>query len=159
MGILGRKRTQKASTLGPAPCRHCGKSSGCSCAKHPPRCRYCGKLSAYGWSQLVCVKCERKRSKIEIGAVSQYSIAERRGWTGPLTIGDDQLLLTLSRRMRDADHRRVEDDEKDARKAHRERKSRSWARSTGDGGKRQDKPQKSSVPGTEVRPDFAEAAE
>src|SRR5215471_15781537 len=95
MGILGRKRTQKASTLGPAPCRHCGKSSGCSCAKHPPRCRYCGKLSAYGWSQLMCIKCERKRSKIEIGAMSQYSIAARRGWTGPRTIGDDELLLTL----------------------------------------------------------------
>jgi len=108
---------------------------------------------------LLCIKCERKRSKVEIGAMAQYSIAARRGWTGPPTIGDDELLLTLSRRMRDADHRRVEDNEEDARKANRERKSRSWAHSTGDGAKWQDKPQKPSGPGAAVPPDFAEAAE
>jgi hypothetical protein len=51
--------------------------------------------------------------------MSRCSIADRRGWTGPPTIGDDELLATISRRLRDADHRRVEGDEQDARKARR----------------------------------------
>jgi hypothetical protein len=51
--------------------------------------------------------------------MSRCSISERRGWVGQPTIGDDELLVTISRRLRDADHRRVEGDEQDARKARR----------------------------------------
>jgi hypothetical protein len=43
--------------------------------------------------------------------MARHSIADQRGWVGPPTIGDDELLATISRRLRDADHRRVEGDE------------------------------------------------
>jgi hypothetical protein len=51
--------------------------------------------------------------------MSRHSIADQRGWVGSPTIGDDELLVTISRRLRDADHRRLDGDEQDARKARR----------------------------------------
>lgn len=51
--------------------------------------------------------------------MSRHSIADRRGWTGPATIGDDELWVTIIRRLRDADHRRLALDEKDAERAKR----------------------------------------
>jgi len=123
-----------------------------------PACRYCGRL-ADSWSSQICVRCERTRSKIEIGAVARFSLADRRGWTGPPTVGDDELLVMLIRRMRDADRNKLSLDAKDARRAKRERKTRSWGPRSGEGGKGQYKPQKSSPPGTGVTPEFEEAAE
>jgi hypothetical protein len=55
--------------------------------------------------------------------MSRHSIADRRGWVGPPTIGDDELLVTIARRLRDADQRRVDLDEKDARKERRDRRA------------------------------------
>jgi hypothetical protein len=52
--------------------------------------------------------------------MSRHSIADRRGWTGSPTIGDDELWITIIRRLRDADHRRLALDEKDVRKAKRD---------------------------------------
>jgi hypothetical protein len=51
--------------------------------------------------------------------MSRHSIADRRGWIGPATIGDDELVLTISRRLQDADQRRLALDETDALKARR----------------------------------------
>jgi hypothetical protein len=65
----------------------------------------------------------------------------------------------LIRRLRDADQNKLSLDAKDARRAKRERKTRSWGPRSGEGGKGQYKPQKSSSPGTGVIPDFEEAAE
>jgi hypothetical protein len=75
---------------------------------------------------LICERREAVRTRIEAGAMSRFSIAERRGWTGPATIGDDELMVQFTRRLRDADQRRVVLDEKDARRASRVRKTRSW---------------------------------
>lgn len=153
MGILGRKRGgQRASAT---PCRHCGKPAGCGCAAHPPRCRYCGRISAFGWSNLICERCERVRTRIEAGGMSRFSIADRRGWTGPPTIGDDELLVTFTRRPRDADLRRAVLDEKDARQANRER-TRSWYKDTKRGAGGQDKPHRSSGQEDDPGDDFAE---
>jgi hypothetical protein len=58
-----------------------------------PRCRYCGRVSHFGWADMVCDRCEKMRAQIETGAMSQFSIADRRGWRGPPTIGDDELLM------------------------------------------------------------------
>ena len=157
MGILGRKRggSQKASA---ASCRHCGKpaGSGCGCAAHPPRCRYCGRISAFGWSMPICERCEKVRTRIEAGAMSHFSVAERRGWIGPPTIDDDELLVTFTRRLRDADQRRAVLDEKDERQANRERKTRSWYKDTKRGAGAQDKPQKCSGLEDDPGDDFAE---
>jgi hypothetical protein len=49
----------------------------------------------------------------------RHSIADRRGWTGPATIGDDELWVTIIRPLRDIDHRRLALDEKDLQKAKR----------------------------------------
>ena len=155
MGILGRKRSQKASA---ALCRHCGKpaGSGCGCAAHPPRCRYCGRISAFGWSMPICERCEKVRTRIEAGAMSHFSIAERRGWIGPATIADDELLVQFTRRLRDADQRRAVLDEKDERQANRERKTRSWYKDTKRGAGAQDKQQKCSGLEDDPGDDFAE---
>ena len=123
-----------------------------------PACRYCGR-SADSWSSLICARCERTRSKIEIGAVARFSLADRRGWTGPPTVGDDELLVMLIRRMRDADRNKLSLDAKDAQRAKRERKTRSWNPRSGEGGKGHYNPQKPSPPGAGVTPDFQEAAE
>jgi hypothetical protein len=123
-----------------------------------PACRYCGR-SADSWSSLICARCDQTRSKIEIGAVARFSLADRRGRTGPPTVGDDELLVMLIRRMRDADHNKLSLDAKDARRAKRERKARSWGSRSGGGGKGQYNPQKPSPPGAGVTPDFQEAAE
>jgi hypothetical protein len=154
-GILGRKRSPKASA---AQCRHCGKpaGSGCGCATHPPRCRYCGRISAFGWSVLICERCERVRTRIEAGAMSRFSLADRRGRTGPPTIGDDELLVTFTRRLRDADQRRIVLDEKDERRARREGKTRSWYSGIKPGAGGHDKPQKSSDLEDDPGNDFAE---
>jgi hypothetical protein len=79
-------------------------------------CRYCGR-SAEG---SVCTRCEKIRTSFETAHMTRHSITERRGWTGPPTIGDDELWITIIRRLRDADHRRLALDEKDARKAKRD---------------------------------------
>lgn len=83
-------------------------------------------ISAFGWSNLICERCERVRTRIEAGAMSRFSLADRRGRTGPPTIGDDELLVTFTRRLRDADLCRAVLDEKDARQA----KTRSWYKDT-----------------------------
>jgi hypothetical protein len=123
-----------------------------------PACRYCGR-PADGWSSLICARCDQTRSKIEIGAVARFSVADGRGRTGPRTVGDDELLVMLTRRMRDADQNKLSLDAKDARRAKRERKARSWASRSGGGGKGQYNPQKPSPPSAGVTPDFQEAAE
>jgi len=90
-----------------------------------PRCRYCGRVSASGWADQICARCEKLRSQIETGAMSNFSISDRRGWHGPPTIGDDELLLAIQRRLRDADHRAVETAERERRHAYRARR---WAK-------------------------------
>jgi hypothetical protein len=77
-------------------------------------CRYCGRPGAP-----ICERCEKIRSGFDTAQMSRHSIADRRGWVGPRTIGDDELLVTISRRLRDADQRRLADDEKDEKKARR----------------------------------------
>jgi len=79
----------------------------------------------FGWADMICEKCDKLRSQIETGAMSQFSIADRRGWRGPLTIRDDELLLAIQRRLRDADHRALETAEREKRHADRARK---WAK-------------------------------
>jgi hypothetical protein len=79
-------------------------------------CRYCGR-SAGG---TVCSRCEKIRSGFDTAHLSRHSIADRRGWIGPPTIGDDELWVTIIRRLRDADHHRRALDAKDIRKAKRD---------------------------------------
>jgi hypothetical protein len=76
---------------------------------------------------MVCDRCEKMRAQVETGAMSQFSIADRRGWRGPSTIGDDELLLAIQRRLRDADHRALETAEKEAKAAAREKKREAWS--------------------------------
>ena len=82
-----------------------------------PRCRYCGRVSNLGWAEMVCARCEKMRAQIETGAMSQFSIADRRGWRGHQTIGDDELLPAIQRRLLDADHRALETAEREKRQA------------------------------------------
>jgi hypothetical protein len=79
-------------------------------------CRYCGRIG----ERFVCTRCEKIRAGFDAAQMSRHSIADRRGWTGPVTIGDDELWVTIIRRLRDADHRRLALDEKDAQKAKRD---------------------------------------
>jgi hypothetical protein len=79
-------------------------------------CRYCGRIG----EGFVCTRCEKIRAGFDAAHMSRHSIADRRGWTGPATIGDDELWVTIIRRLRDADHRRLALDEKDAQKAKRD---------------------------------------
>jgi hypothetical protein len=104
---------------------------------------------------LICEKCEGVRSRIEAGAMSHFSIADRRGWTGPPTIGDDELLVTFTRRLRDADQRRVGLDEKDERQARRALKTPSWHSGAKPGAGAHYNPQKSSGLEDEPGDDFA----
>jgi len=90
-----------------------------------PRCRYCGRVSHFGWAAMICDRCEKMRAQIETGAMSHFSIADRRGWRDPPTIGDDELLLAIQRRLREADHRAMETAEREKRHAERVRR---WAR-------------------------------
>ena len=90
-----------------------------------PRCRYCGRVSNFGWAEMVCHRCEKMRAQIETGAMSHFTTADRRGWRGPQTIGDDELLLAIQRRLRDADHRALETAEREKRHADRARR---WAK-------------------------------
>jgi hypothetical protein len=82
-----------------------------------PRCRYCGRVSHFGWAAMICDRCEKTRAQIETGAMSHFSITERRGCSGPPTIGDDELLVAIQRRLRDADHRGLETAEREKRHA------------------------------------------
>ena len=66
------------------------------------------------------VDCEAIRTSIEIAQMAGFSITERRGWMGPPTIGDNELLLAIQRRLRDADQRIAEGTEKAARQAARD---------------------------------------
>jgi hypothetical protein len=81
-----------------------------------PACRYCGRVG----QGLVCTRCDKIRAGFDTAHMSRHSIADRRGWTGPPTIGDDELWITIIPRLRDADHRRLALDEKDVRKAKRD---------------------------------------
>jgi hypothetical protein len=78
-------------------------------------CRYYGR-SGEGF---VCSRCEKVRAGFDTAHMSRHSISERRGWIGPPTIGDDELWITIILRLRDADHRRLALEEKDARTAAR----------------------------------------
>jgi len=77
-------------------------------------CRYCGRPGAP-----ICERCEKVRTGFDTAQMSRHSIADWFGWVGPPTICDDELLVTITRRLQDADHRRVEGEEQDARKARR----------------------------------------
>jgi hypothetical protein len=79
-------------------------------------CRYCGRVG----QGFVCARCEKIRAGFDIAQMSRHQLWQRRGWTGPPTIGDDELWITIIRRLRDADHRRLALDEKDVRKAKRD---------------------------------------
>jgi hypothetical protein len=79
-------------------------------------CRYCGRVG----QSSVCARCEKIRAGFGTAHMCRHSIADRRGWTGPPTIGDDELWITIIRRLRDADHRKLALDEKDLRKAKRD---------------------------------------
>src|SRR5215831_10551309 len=92
-----------------------------------PRCRYCGRVSNFGWAEMVCHRCEKMRSQVETGAMSHFAMTEQRGCSGPPTIGDDELLLAIQRRLRDADHRALETAEKEAKAAAREKKREAWS--------------------------------
>jgi hypothetical protein len=81
-------------------------------------CRYCGRTGQGS----VCTRCEKIRAGFDTAHMSRHSIADRRGWTGPPTIGDDELWITIIRRLRDADHRRLALNEKDARRDARDRR-------------------------------------
>jgi hypothetical protein len=118
-------------------------------------CHYCGRTGG----GFVCTRCEKIRAGFDAAHMSRHSIADRRGWTGPATIGDDELWVTIIRRLRDADYRRLALDEKDARKAARERRTASGYRSTKVGNEAQDNRQKPLGPMTEETPEFEEAAE
>src|SRR5215831_19043169 len=82
-----------------------------------PRCRYCERMSHFGWAAMICDRCEKTRAQIETGAMSHFSVTERRGCSGPPTIGDDELLVAIQRRLRDADHRGLETAEREKRHA------------------------------------------
>jgi hypothetical protein len=118
-------------------------------------CRYCGRVG----EGLVCTRCDKIRAGFDAAHMSRHSIADRRGWTGPATIGDDELWVTIIRRLRDADHRRLALDEKDAWKAARERRTAFGYRSTKVADEAQDNPQKPLGPVTGATPEFEEAAE
>jgi hypothetical protein len=74
-----------------------------------PRCRYCGRLSIYGWADMVCERCKKMRIQIENRGITGK---KRRGWTGPPTIGDDELLLDIQRRLWGQDHRALKEQQK-----------------------------------------------
>jgi hypothetical protein len=86
-------------------------------------CRYCGRVG----ESSVCTRCEKMRTGFDTAHMSRHSIADRRGWTGPATIGDDELWVTIIRRLRDADHRRLALDEKDAERAKRKARQAKFA--------------------------------
>jgi hypothetical protein len=79
-------------------------------------CRYCGRAG----QSSVCARCDKIRTGFDTAHLSRHSIADRRGWIGPPTIGDDELWVTIIRRLRDADHHRRALDAKDIRKAKRD---------------------------------------
>ncbi|HKF59542.1 MAG TPA: hypothetical protein VKJ45_29145, partial [Blastocatellia bacterium] len=66
---------------------------------------------------MICDRCEKMRAQIETGAMSHFTTADSRRWRGPATIGDDELLLAIQRRLRDADHRALETAEREKRHA------------------------------------------
>ena len=123
-----KSATKAAETLGFKCSGSHGRSSltsekltcGCCDGRKPririigPSCRYCGR-SGQG---RVCDKCEKIRAGFDAAGM-RGPIADRRGRTGPPTIGDDELWITVIRRLRDADHRRLVLDERDERKAKR----------------------------------------
>jgi hypothetical protein len=78
-------------------------------------CRYCGRIGAGS----VCSRCEKIRASFDTANMSRHQLWQRRGWTGPPTIGDDELWITIIRRLRDADHRKLALDQRDVRKAKR----------------------------------------
>jgi len=79
-------------------------------------CRYCGR-SAEG---SVCSRCDKIRAGFDTANMSRHVLWQRRGWIGPPTIGDDELWITVIRRLRDGDHRRLALDANDIRKAKRD---------------------------------------
>ena len=91
-------------------------------ADRVPRCRYCGRVSHFGWAAMICDRCEKLRAQIETGAMSHFSIADRRGWSCPATIGNDELLLAIQRRLRDVDHRALQTAEREKQRADRARR-------------------------------------
>lgn len=115
----------------PLSCGLCDKraklSAGFQPDPAPPPCRYCGRPSAHCRAAQICTGCERMRGSIETGQLAQHSIAVQRGRTSPATIGDDELLVTITRRLRDADHRRLELDARDERKTKRDARRAKYA--------------------------------
>jgi hypothetical protein len=91
-----------------------------------PDCRYCGRPSGTDFGNRICSRCEKIRSGFDTALMSRHSIAEQRGRTGPASIGDDELLVTIARRLRDAEQRRQAEDEKDALKARRAKRAATY---------------------------------
>jgi len=98
-------------------CGHCGPAA--KPRPSGPSCRYCGR-SGEG---TVCTKCEKIRTAFDAAGirsrVQTFAIVDRPGLTGAPTIGDDELLVTIVRRARGTDQRRLALDEADERKAKR----------------------------------------
>ena len=86
-----------------------------------PSCRYCGRPA--GDRIWICEKCEKIPAGFDTAGMRGHSIADRRGWIGPSTIGDDELWITILRRLRDADRRRLHLDQKDERLAKRAKRA------------------------------------
>jgi hypothetical protein len=97
------------------------RNAGVSKPRHLPKitCRHCGRPPHHFGTDQICDRCERMRTQIENTQVNRASIADRRGWTGPPTIGDHELLSAIMRRLRDTEQRRLALDARDVRKAKR----------------------------------------
>jgi hypothetical protein len=92
------------------------------CPITTPRCRYCGRLSHRGWADMICDRCEAIRTQIETAQMSRFSIATRRGWTGPALSTDDELMLAIQRRLTSADRTEWANARKEERTAARQKR-------------------------------------
>jgi hypothetical protein len=74
-----------------------------------PRCRYCGAASIYPWgAQQRCGRCDKLCNRIEAATMAGHSIADRRGWTWPATIGDDELYRRVIAKITSGEKNAVE---------------------------------------------------
>jgi hypothetical protein len=108
-----------------------------------PRCRYCGRLSIAGWAGLICDRCKKLRASIECRGID---IVNRRGWRGPPTIRDDELLLEIQRRLCRQDYQALKEQDK---------ASGTWAKRVAEVRERATEPAAEEC----TEPEFAEAAE
>jgi hypothetical protein len=96
------------------------------------------------------------RSRIETAAMNQHGIAAQRGWGGPATIGDDQLLRRIQQMLKTQDVGERDENEKQAKKARKVR-SRAGGRTPHlEGTKQPQKPLGPNRPGSPRNPAPAE---